>query len=295
MRAQVAAVPGCALASDQPYREADLAIDYCEDVPPLPLERPSASWRSCASAGPPRQGELDPRQRLVRRLRQAGDERALFAEQFGIDLDREQRARRLCRRLAERRADVRFLPQLGRRGERPALRRPHARRAGIRTPGALRRGLRRAGRAPAATRDGVARLPGDRRAGRLCRRPARHRRRRGDGAAARFVFTARPAARASPAPRARHRPRRDGLHFGFEHARAPRPRRGRLADRPRHAPGMLAGSFGAALVAGFIPTRPLAIGFTALVFYAGHPDLFDLRPPASRELPGAAGLFLPAR
>jgi HAD superfamily hydrolase (TIGR01484 family) len=34
----LAAVPGCALASDQPYRETDLAIDYCEDVPPLPLE-----------------------------------------------------------------------------------------------------------------------------------------------------------------------------------------------------------------------------------------------------------------
>ncbi len=31
-------VPGCALASDQPYRETDLAIDYCEDVPPLPVE-----------------------------------------------------------------------------------------------------------------------------------------------------------------------------------------------------------------------------------------------------------------
>lgn len=30
-------VPGCAVAVDQPYREADLAIDFCEDVPPLPL------------------------------------------------------------------------------------------------------------------------------------------------------------------------------------------------------------------------------------------------------------------
>jgi len=29
------AVPGTALASDQPYRELDLAIDFCEDVPPL--------------------------------------------------------------------------------------------------------------------------------------------------------------------------------------------------------------------------------------------------------------------
>jgi len=31
-------VPGTALASDQPYREADLAIDYTEDVTPLPWE-----------------------------------------------------------------------------------------------------------------------------------------------------------------------------------------------------------------------------------------------------------------
>jgi HAD superfamily hydrolase (TIGR01484 family) len=34
----LAAVPGAALASDQVYRETDLAIDYCEDVPPLPLQ-----------------------------------------------------------------------------------------------------------------------------------------------------------------------------------------------------------------------------------------------------------------
>ncbi len=31
----LAAVPGTALASDQPYRDLDLAIDFCEDVPPL--------------------------------------------------------------------------------------------------------------------------------------------------------------------------------------------------------------------------------------------------------------------
>ena len=29
------AVPGTELASDQPYRELDLAVDFCEDVPPL--------------------------------------------------------------------------------------------------------------------------------------------------------------------------------------------------------------------------------------------------------------------
>src|SRR5690606_37046026 len=31
----LAAVPGCEVASDQLYREADLAIDFCEDVAPL--------------------------------------------------------------------------------------------------------------------------------------------------------------------------------------------------------------------------------------------------------------------
>jgi HAD superfamily hydrolase (TIGR01484 family) len=33
-----AAVPGCAIAADQPYREEDLAIDFAEDVPHLPEE-----------------------------------------------------------------------------------------------------------------------------------------------------------------------------------------------------------------------------------------------------------------
>ena len=57
------------------------------------------------------------------------------------------------------------------------------------------------------------------------------------------------------------------------------------------SPGMLAGSFGAALIAGWIPTRPLAVLFTALVFYAATQILVDLKPSATRELPGPAGLF----
>ena len=32
----LAKVPGCAIASDQAYREYDLAVDFCEDVPRLP-------------------------------------------------------------------------------------------------------------------------------------------------------------------------------------------------------------------------------------------------------------------
>src|SRR5215203_1546549 len=39
LRARILAeVPGAGVASDQLYREADLAIDFCEDVPPLPRE-----------------------------------------------------------------------------------------------------------------------------------------------------------------------------------------------------------------------------------------------------------------
>lgn len=39
IRAQVLReVPGAGIASDQPYRLADLAVDFCEDVPALPRE-----------------------------------------------------------------------------------------------------------------------------------------------------------------------------------------------------------------------------------------------------------------
>ena len=31
-------IPGCRVSADQAYREADLAIDFCEDVPPLPIK-----------------------------------------------------------------------------------------------------------------------------------------------------------------------------------------------------------------------------------------------------------------
>ncbi|MBI2718869.1 MAG: HAD-IIB family hydrolase [Rhizobiales bacterium] len=36
-RRVLAEFPGTAIAADQAYRETDVAIDYCEDVPPLPL------------------------------------------------------------------------------------------------------------------------------------------------------------------------------------------------------------------------------------------------------------------
>jgi uncharacterized membrane protein YfcA len=57
------------------------------------------------------------------------------------------------------------------------------------------------------------------------------------------------------------------------------------------APGIVAGSLGAALVAGLVPTRPLAVFFTGFMFYAAAQMLVELKPKASRELPGPVGLF----
>lgn len=44
-------VPGCRVAADQAYREADLAIDYCEDIPPLPMKDVDEIVRCFESAG----------------------------------------------------------------------------------------------------------------------------------------------------------------------------------------------------------------------------------------------------
>jgi HAD superfamily hydrolase (TIGR01484 family) len=44
-------VPGCGIASDQPYREYDLAIDFSEDVELLPPEAVAEIVRICESHG----------------------------------------------------------------------------------------------------------------------------------------------------------------------------------------------------------------------------------------------------
>jgi HAD superfamily hydrolase (TIGR01484 family) len=83
----LAAVPGCALASDQPYRETDLAIDYCEDVPPLPLEAASRIAGMMRAAG------LTAKVSSIHVNGWFGDydklatTRRLFAERFGLELD----------------------------------------------------------------------------------------------------------------------------------------------------------------------------------------------------------------
>jgi hypothetical protein len=87
----LAAVPGCALASDQPYRETDLAIDYCEDVPPLPL---SAAEQIAALM---REAGLTAKVSSIHVNGWFGDydklatARRLFAERFALDLDHANR------------------------------------------------------------------------------------------------------------------------------------------------------------------------------------------------------------
>lgn len=57
------------------------------------------------------------------------------------------------------------------------------------------------------------------------------------------------------------------------------------------SPGIVAGALGASLVAGNVPTRALAVFFTGFMFYAATQMFFEAKPKASRQLPGASGLF----
>ena len=111
----LAEVPGCALASDQLYREADLAIDFCEDVAPLARRRGRPHRRPVRGGRLHRQGQLDPRQRLVRPLRQAHHDPAVPARGVGHRPRRRPAPLRLRRRFAQRPADVRLLPGQRRR------------------------------------------------------------------------------------------------------------------------------------------------------------------------------------
>lgn len=90
----LAAVPGCALASDQFCRIADLAIDYCEDVAPLPPQAVDAIVRRMEAAGMCAKvssihvngwfGDYD----------KLSTTRRMLAEEFGVSLDSsEARAR----------------------------------------------------------------------------------------------------------------------------------------------------------------------------------------------------------
>jgi len=87
----LAAVPGCALAADQDYRETDLAIDYGEDVAPLPLE---AAERIASLM---RETGLNAKVSSIHVNGWFGDydklamSRVLFAERFAMDFAQSKR------------------------------------------------------------------------------------------------------------------------------------------------------------------------------------------------------------
>jgi HAD superfamily hydrolase (TIGR01484 family) len=83
-------VPGCAIASDQHYREADLAIDFCEDVQRLPFAEVDRIVELMRAAGMTAKissihvngwfGDYD----------KLGMTRSLMQERYGVDLARDE-------------------------------------------------------------------------------------------------------------------------------------------------------------------------------------------------------------
>ena len=82
----LAQFPGCALASDQPYRETDLAIDYREDVRPLPLETAERIAAGMRQAGLHAKVSSIHVNGWFGGYDKLSMTRALFGEKFGIDL-----------------------------------------------------------------------------------------------------------------------------------------------------------------------------------------------------------------
>ncbi len=83
----VAAVPGCAVSADQHYRETDLAIDYCEDVPPLPPQAVAQIVVLMQQAGMTAKVSSIHVNGWFGTYDKLGMTRVLLAESFGIDLD----------------------------------------------------------------------------------------------------------------------------------------------------------------------------------------------------------------
>ena len=83
-------VPGCALASDQGYRESDLAIDFCEDVAPLSaaaIDKIVAIMRSEGLTAKVSSIHVNGWFGSYDKLAMT---RRLLREEFAIDLDRER-------------------------------------------------------------------------------------------------------------------------------------------------------------------------------------------------------------
>ena len=83
-------VPGCALASDQQYREADIAIDFCEDVPALPRSEIYRIVAIMEAEGLTAKVSSIHVNGWFGRYDKLGMTKRLLADAFGIDLDAER-------------------------------------------------------------------------------------------------------------------------------------------------------------------------------------------------------------
>jgi HAD superfamily hydrolase (TIGR01484 family) len=80
-------VSGCALASDQPYRASDLAIDYCEDVSPLSPEQAERIAALMRAEGLTAKVSSIHVNGWFGNYDKLSMTRRLFADEFGADLD----------------------------------------------------------------------------------------------------------------------------------------------------------------------------------------------------------------
>jgi hydroxymethylpyrimidine pyrophosphatase-like HAD family hydrolase len=83
-------VPGCALASDQQYREADIAIDFCEDVPELPRAEVDRIVAIMEAEGLTAKVSSIHVNGWFGRYDKLGMTKRFLADAFGIDLDAER-------------------------------------------------------------------------------------------------------------------------------------------------------------------------------------------------------------
>lgn len=58
------------------------------------------------------------------------------------------------------------------------------------------------------------------------------------------------------------------------------------------APALVVGTLGGSFIATWVPTRPLAMVFTAIVYYAALQMMLDFKPKPHRALPGSVGMAL---
>jgi HAD superfamily hydrolase (TIGR01484 family) len=83
-------VPGAALASDQAYRDLDLAVDFCEDVPELPRDQVDAIVAEFRAAGATAKVSSIHVNGWYGNFDKLAGCRAFVRERWGVDLDAEK-------------------------------------------------------------------------------------------------------------------------------------------------------------------------------------------------------------